>query len=389
MLAWAGTLIVRRAAAGALARSSLTLEQLEQACAADPGRASCWARLAEARETLGEDAAAVWQKAIAADPRNAAALTQAALAAESRGDPKTAERLLLQASEYNQLWLPRWTLAGFYYRQRRPEFWTSARAALERSWDDPTAVFRLCRDNGAGAQYMLDHVLPQTPAMLKAYVWFLIREGGVGDLPAAAERYARQSSVLERVNVTNALIAAADALIHAGRTQPALDLWNYLAGAGYIPYPAWSAESPLVNGRFHPPLATPAFDWRTPNTEEVTANFGTPLDGVKIGLTGRQPENAGILAQFVVLQPGLRYRFSFDYRTPGIGDDDSALYWSILDTRTQALASSTWEHVSVRFEAPAGSEPQLTELVLVAGRKHGRARMQGEAWVRHVRLESY
>jgi hypothetical protein len=389
LLIWAGTLIVRRAYADARARSSQTLAELERACSLDPTRASCWARLAEAREALGEDGFAAWQQSLTLNPRDAPVLTQAALAAEARGDLQTAERLLAQATAYNHLWLPRWTLVNFYFRHSRPEFWTAMRSALERSHGDPTAAFRLCRDAGAGAAEMLDRVLPPTPEMLEAFVRFLIREGAIDDLPAAADRYARQASPPARARVASALTAAANTLIAAGRAQAALTIWNDLAARGYIPYPAWSPEVPLVNGKFYPPLATPAFDWRSPRSEDITPNFGTPPGGVKISLSGRQPEDAEILSQFLLLRPYSRYRLSFDYQTPGVSAEDSALYWTILNTRSEPLASSTWERFSMRLEVPPGKELRLTKLVLVAGRKHGRARMQGEVWIRHMRLEAY
>jgi hypothetical protein len=389
LLIWAGTLIVRRAYSDARARSSQTLAELERACSLDLQRASCWARLAEAREALGEDGFAAWQQSLTLNPRDASVLVQAALSAESRGDLHTAERLLVQATVYNHLWLTRWTLANFYFRHSHPEFWTAMRSALERSHGDPTAAFRLCRDAGAGAAEMLDRVLPQVPEMYEAFVRFLISEGAIDDLPAAAERYAKQATPAARGSVASALTAAVHMLLAAGRAQEALTIWNDLAVRGYIPYPAWSAEVPLVNGKFDPPLSTPAFDWRAPRSEDISPNFGTPPGGVKISLSGRQPEDAEILSQFLLLRPRSRYLLSFDYQTPGITADESALYWTILQTRSETLASSTWQRISVRFEIPAGEQPSLAKLALVAGRKHGHARMQGEVWIRHMRLEAY
>lgn len=377
LLGWVGILIVRRAAAEIQARSSASPEELERACKADPGRASCWARLAEAREAMGEDGSAAWRQSLAADPRNASVLTQAALAAESRGDLETAGRLLQQAARYNQLWLARWTLANFYYRRQRPEFWPAIRAALERSHGDPTAAFRLCREAGAGASKMLDGILPPTPALLNAYVRFLIRERALDELPLAAQRSFQAET----------LLAAADALVEAGRVEPALAIWNQLAARHQIPYPAWSAQAPLVNSGFKTPVSPPVFDWKTPSNEDFYAIFGALPGGVKISLTGRQPEDAEILVQQVALEPGRRYRLFCEFQTPGVTAEDSALYWNILNARSEALAAAVWTPVWVRFEIPPGTGPHLTKLALVAGRKQGRARMQGEVWIRNMKLE--
>lgn len=398
LLLLAAATIFRRAAADVQARSGRSPREIERACLADPGRASCWARLAEARELLGADASPEWRAALERNPRDPSVLAQAAISAESQRAFPEAERLLLQAESYNRLWLPRWTLANFYYRRnRKPEFWQWMRAALERSYGDLTAAFHLCRDAGGNAGFLLDKVLPDTPEIRRAFVSFLIAEHQLDDLPTAAERYASAASPSDQQNVTAALIASAESLVTSHRAEPALRLWNHLAARNYIPYGSWSAESPLFNARFQKPLDPPAFDWRTPADEGVTVLFGAPVDGVKISLSGRQSEHADLLTQYLVLQPARRYHFAFEFQTPGINTAETALEWVANDVETgdpyliesPALASPAWTRQSIWLQTPKDARPRLTRLSLVAGRKIGFARMQGEAWFRRMRMEAH
>lgn len=372
-------------------RRSATVEALERACAEDPGRAACWSRAAEAREALGMDAAEAWRRAVDRNPRDAQTLTQAAVAAESRGNTAHAERLLLQAEKYNHLWLPRWTLANFYFRQnRKTEFWKWMSSALDRSYGDPTAAFRLCSAAGGHASFLLDHVLPASPEILNAFVQFLIREKSYPDLEYAAAQYAKLAGASEQSQATAALTAAADALVTAGRVNGALRIWNDLANRRYIPYPSWSAASPLVNGTFQTPLPSPAFDWRPSREEGIQTIFGAPMDGVKISLSGAQAVDAELLSQYLALPPSRRFRLAFEYQTPQIGPDESGLYWRAGGVIGDELPSAgDWETGWVKFETAEAPNVTLYKLALIAGRKPGKARMQGEVWVRRVRLESY
>lgn len=389
LLAWTVAHIVRRAAAELMLNRSGSLEEMERACATDPGRAACPADLAAARESVGQDGSAAWRRAIDLDPGAAPVLTQAALAAESRGDIAVAEKWLLQAERYSHTWLPRWTLANFYYRhQRLPEFWRSMRDALARSYGDRRAAFRLCRDAGATPAFLLENVLPPTPDILNAYVHFLIEEHETDGLLAAGMRYAATVPVGDRAKVSETLLAATEALLAADQPGPALQFWNLLCARRFIPYSRWDPQSPLVNGNFHPPLATPAFDWRTPATTGVMVLFGVPADGVKISLSGQQPEDAELLAQFVCLKAGYRYRFAFDYRTLNIAPEETGLRWRIGEYSSRYLAANEWQNSSLDFSVPDAAGSGLAKIGLIAARRAGHARNEGEIWIRRARLEA-
>ena len=55
------------------------------------------------------------------------------LLAEAEGDQATATRYLLQAAEADHLFLPRWTLANYYFRRGDTAlFWRWAKEAADR-----------------------------------------------------------------------------------------------------------------------------------------------------------------------------------------------------------------------------------------------------------------
>src|ERR1017187_528370 len=68
-----------------------------------------------------------------------------ALRYEAKGDFAGAEKLLLDAFEVDHTYLPRWSLANYYFRRDNiPAFWAWARRAAEMPSDDIGALFELC-----------------------------------------------------------------------------------------------------------------------------------------------------------------------------------------------------------------------------------------------------
>ena len=112
----------------------------------------------------GHDAASQIDRANASyrlDPVAAAALSphdapirlRLGLALEESGKTAEAEKELLLAASLSRKYEPRWTLAGFYFRQNKIEpFWFWAREALSVAYRDPELLFDLAwsLDNNGG-----------------------------------------------------------------------------------------------------------------------------------------------------------------------------------------------------------------------------------------------
>jgi tetratricopeptide (TPR) repeat protein len=381
---------IRRGRADFRFTSARSAGEIEAACRLDPGRAACLAALARVREESAMEAAPVWSEVLALNPRNASYLAQAALAAEFRGELHTAERLLLRSARYNQLWLPRWSLANFYYRhQRWDEFRRWAALALGRAHGDRTALFRLCSSAGLGSGellgWMRDH-----HENLAAYVRFLALEGSDAALPAAATAYAEALPAGLRHPAEQSVLAEAiNALLARERIEAVPPLWSRLAERRLIPYPAWSEARPLVNPRFAPLLPGGGLDWRLERVPGVEAFVGVPPGGIKFTFSGRQPEEAELLAQPLLLRGGQTWLLEFEFQTPGISPAASSLSWRLggrpPDQPPAPVAADDWTRVIHAWTLPPGFH--LQRLALRSQRPRGQARHEGELRIRRLEFK--
>jgi tetratricopeptide (TPR) repeat protein len=371
------------------------LPRVETACRLDPSDPECAYVQAELTEQLARDARTLWQRLISLDPRDARYLTAAAVSAEAADSTAVAVRLLLQAARYNHLWMPRWSLANFYARHgNSAEFFHWTRLALERQYDNSVAIFRATEAAGATPRQMLSDVLPPDANVRMTYFWFLLdRKQWDAVAPAVDSIVPLVPSARREVFGRN-LAAATTALNGAGRHAEAGELWDRLCRQALLPYSAWTAERPLVNAAFGPPVVGQSFDWTAAPAEGIQILLGTPPGAAKFSLNGYQPESHELLSQIVRLAPQLTYRFTFDYRTRGIEAVDSGLYWRLSamgEPAQQALAplplaSEEWQPAALSI-APSAT-PRFLRLALVLERRRGHTRVEGDAWVRNLSLEA-
>lgn len=378
---------IRRGRADYRFTSAGSAGEIEAACRLDPGRADCLAALARVREESATEAAPVWNEVLSLSPRNSNYLAQAALAAEFRGEVRAAEHLLLRSARYNQLWLPRWSLANFYYRHRRwDEFRRWAALALGRAHGDRTALFRLCSSAGVGSGELLGWMRGHREN-LAAYVRFLAAEGSAAALPAAATAYAQALPAgSPDPAAQSALAEAINAMLARGQIETVPPLWSRLAERRLIPYPAWSETRPLVNPRFAPLLPGGGLDWRLTRVPGIEAFVGVPSGGIKFTFSGRQPEEAELLAQPLLLRGGQTWLLEFEFQTPGIAPAAASLSWRLggipPDQPGAPLAADDWTRVTHAWTLPQGFH--LRPLALRAQRPRGQARHEGELRIRSL-----
>ncbi len=387
MLAPVWVLSGRRGWADWQSRQARTPEALEAACGLDPDRADCRAAVARAREEQAADAGREWARVLELNPRSASYLAQAALSAEFRGDIRGAERLLLQAARYNRLWLPRWSLANFYYRHGRlEEFRRWAALAFERAYGDRTALFRLCRAAGVEDQTVLEELLGADVENLGAWVGFLAAEGPVEALPAAAVKYIEAAAAGTAEAAVPRVNGAIRALLRAGHGREAAELWTAMSRRRLIPYPEWNEAAPLVNAEFLRPVPGPGLDWAVARGAGFEVFPGVPAGGIKVTFSGRQPERVELLAQEVLLRGGQAWRLEFEYQTPGIGDGATSLGWRLggMEAGQGRLSSEEWTRGAAVWEVPAGL--QVLRLALWSERPRGQVRHEGELRLRGVSL---
>lgn len=367
-------------------------------CDTIPGNFSCWTTLARALEETGGDGRPAWRRALSINPRDASALTQAALAAEMAGDAAAAEELLLQAEAYNRLWLPRWSLVNFYYRHARwPEFWRWTRAALERSYGDRAALFRLCRQAGARTPYLFASVFPPNrDGLYVNYLWFTLNERDPAEIVPAADVFLTHMTARERHDAFTRQSLTATVEMLLGLQMPdaeaALELWSRLSREALIPYAPPTAAQPLTNSGLITPFLHQGFDWRQPAHEGVDSLAGHPGGSARFRLSGRQAEVLQLLSQWVPLAPGRRYRFRFEFEARQLGP---GVAWRLISARDGQnhlgaprflTESGGWQSVALTTEAaPRGA---LASLALTATRQEGQVRPEGELWIRNLRWEA-
>ena len=123
-----------------------TVGSAHAAIALTPDQSECYARLAWlASGSDPRTAKAALLHAVAVNPWDTRSRIELGLLAEAEGDSTTSERYLLQAAETDHLFLPRWTLANYYFRRGdTAQFWRWAKEAADRVYGDAQPVFRLC-----------------------------------------------------------------------------------------------------------------------------------------------------------------------------------------------------------------------------------------------------
>ncbi|HMJ60202.1 MAG TPA: hypothetical protein VK493_00505, partial [Bryobacteraceae bacterium] len=136
-----------------------------------PYHATYTARLAAWRPLERDE---LLHRAVELNPWDYRSWIQLGLATEMQnGDAKGAERDYLRAAEVDHMFLPRWTLTNFYFRQRQPgDFFHWANAALQITpySSDPifSQMWLVSQDAGRIAT-----AIPDRARVLLQYAWFL------------------------------------------------------------------------------------------------------------------------------------------------------------------------------------------------------------------------
>ncbi len=375
-----------RVALADLASRRDDISGLESASRWTPDNAAIWTRLATWIEP--EDparAARILEHAVALNPWDTAARIRLGLRYEAEGNSKRAEQVLLEAAQHDRLYLPRWTMANFYYRRGdEARFWEWAAAASDMVYDDGTALFRLCgsvREDGR----LIERIHIRRPEIRAHYLGYLLRAHRFDMLMPAVRTLLADG----RGSDVDLLLNASDRLLDRKRLAEAMEIWNGLAQRRLI---AFGPLEPgrgrlLTNGRFDAPPTSRVFDWRLGDVAGVTA---TMEDGLRLTFSGRQPEHCELLAQLVPLPEDADLELTVVYRTADVAPP-SGLSWRITDASTGAqiasvenLYSDVGESRRGRFRTAANGG--LARLSLRYDRAGGTTRNEGYLTIREVGL---
>jgi len=328
------------------------------------------------------------RQAVANNPRFSSGWIELGILAEAAGNLADAERFLLEAASVDRTYQPRWSLANFYFRRgQREKFWPWARQAAEMAYYSQTPLFRLYWRVTQDPSVILTRGIPDRPNILAQYLHFLLTENKLAEAEQAGQKLLA-TSTRESLPV---LTLFCDRLIGAGRVTSALHAWNTLCARGLVPYRVLEPEQgrSITNGDFAAAPLGAAFDWRLYPAQGVTATRAASPAGLRLTLSGRQPERCALLEQILPVEPGLAYRLTYSSQASGI-PAASGLRWYVgdlatgreLSTAPVGGAGDAWREETLGFVAPA--DVGGVRLVLEYRRAPGTTRIEGTLWLRQI-----
>lgn len=345
-----------------------TPDSLAKALRMVPGDASYWLRHAQ---LTGNPASL--ENALRLNPYDSHILVEAGLRAEIAGHPARAQDLFLSAAARDKTWIPRWTLANFYYRQNNPdEFWKWAKAAASAgSQRDFGPLFRLALEIEPDRDAAAGKLLPDRPEVLRAWISYILvnsPDKAVAGLESAA-RLLLKSGVQSPDR--NYVVSAVERFLAAKSAAPAGDLWKGMLQRGWLPAGIGQSFGTLPLGE--------GFDWRMSPAEGV--NVSPHTGTMTVSFSGKQPEFWPALQRLAQVEPHMRYRLRIEYETDGMPPSGgSGLRLRVLDemsgvelARTTPLTAALKKEEMLEFEATA----PLVRIQLYCEREQGYGRITG------------
>ena len=330
---------------------------------------------ADARELLTES--------LRLNRYNAQADIELGLQYEAEGDFGQAEKQLLEAYDVDHTYMPRWTLANYYFRRNnKPEFWTCARNAAAMPNEDIGALFVLCWRASPDAEQISKAILNERPEMIRQYIGFLL---GKGQAVAAADVAPHLFRTGDSGSDRPMLFSIVNSLVSSNDATAASTLWGRLIEQNWVP-----ADSTVpYNSSFQRDPLGVSFDWWLPESQDIHSWPGP--SGLETEFRGNQQDDSTIAEQAVVLKPG-NYAMSYGYRTTDI-PETSGIRWQILEPNTQTvleespyLSSDDLLYSGFGFSVPATAP--LVNVRLVYSRALGTSRISGMLDVSSTRIQA-
>jgi tetratricopeptide (TPR) repeat protein len=337
-----------------------------------------------------DESASILARAVVLNPRDSNAWMQLGLLSEARNDFDGAEVAYRQAARANRQFQPSWTLSNYFYRrQNLDEASAWAVRSLQMVHGDPAPLFQLCWRLRPDPATVLEAV-PHRRDVLREYLAFLT----AGEQLEAAASVARRLLVQPQNDDVPNLTAYCERLLGSGFVAPAIDIWNQLCERKAIPYrPLHLAErATLTNGSFERPPSSMAFDWRVLPWPGIEIVHSAKPAGLRIALSGLQPESCEILTELVPVLSRTSYHLRFDHRTRGF-EKNTGMHWSVFDVANGSdlaeaaaeLGSEAWDTRETRFTT--GPNSRLVRLALIYRRAPGTTLLEGSLWLRNINLD--
>ncbi len=317
------------------------------------------------------------------NPYNAQADIELGLQYEADGNLGEAEKHLLNAYSIDHTYLPRWSLANFYFRHdNMPAFWTWARSAAAMPAADIGSLFELCWRVSPSPAKISEAILNDNPEMLRQYVRFLLAKDqadAVGSVAPLLIRFGDSES--DRTF----LFAVLNRLLVLDDAAAATMLWRQLIEQHWVV----ADTSVPNNASFQREPLPVSFDWNLPEYQGLHSWAGHA--GLETEFTGSEPEDCTIAEQSVVLAPG-NYAMAYSYRTSNV-PLNTGIRWRIIDAKSKTvvaesddLSSDEIRHEAFVFSVPLGSS--ILRLRLAYRRSLGTTRISGTLGVQSTQIKA-
>jgi len=340
-----------------------------------PGDATFYDRLADKIEDAGGDSLPVLRRAAELDPANAERRMRLGQRAELAGDLALAERSLLDAAGLSRLYQPKYLLAGYYFRRGNADLcirWSHAALQIGAPARDISPVLNLL-DHLLDPPGMAAEGLREPPAAARQFLTFLVGHGRT----AVARELARRLSQSSTSEDLPALLAYCNQSLADGNGQAPTEVWNALCQRRLVPYQPLDVPGgvSLTNSGFdHTPIGS-GFDWHAEGAPGLrSVRFRGSLEA---SFSGGQPDDCVVIWEYVLLEPGARYRLRQQSATP------SGLVWRLFYPGNGPVWGPLEADLSQGFRSPAA----VGRLALVYRRPSGSTRLSGEVSITGLRLD--
>jgi hypothetical protein len=357
-----------------------TEASIRQAISASPDAWAYYMRLAEFEPA---DAQQLLMTAVRLNPYNAQAEIELGLQNEAQGEFGKAEQNFLRAFAVDHTFLPRWSLASFYFRRgNMVAFWTWARSAAEMPSDSTGPLFALCWRVSPDANEITRRILNDNPKFLGQYLEFLLSKGQAFSAAGIAIRLVQHGD--PKTDLPR-MFSAINQLITDKDGDPAKAIWTALAAKHWVVGDAGSPNNPKFA---RDPLPV-QFDWTLPSNSGVQSVPGP--SGLETEFSGVEPDQCEIAEQAAVVGPG-NYELEFSYRTQGIAPG-TGLHWQIVGAdspkplaESSDLSSEALTHAMMTFSIPPNIS--VIHLRLIYERALGTPPISGSLVIVSVQIHS-
>jgi hypothetical protein len=379
-----------------------TLQGFQRATQIEPGNAHNWYLLGDYLQYNFEEidvprAIQAYQKALSLDPRSAETWLDLGAAYEFESNVAAARNGYLQAKRVYPLSAEvAWRYGNFLLRQNELDTaFTEIRHAVEADPKRAAEAFSRCIRVQPDINSVLDRALPPSRDVYLAVISEL---SSAGQTDQGLTVWSRLTGLRPQLSLSDSF-PLVEALIQKKQFIEAQRVWTQAAGfAGVEPSPV-EPGSVIWDGGFESGLSGGGFAWRFPFSAsgvQIALDAQEKHSGkrsLRLIFNGRQNVYFNDVCQYVLVTPGVTYRFSAWVRTLNLTTDQGLRFGlhSLSDSPVRPVWTDDLRGTQpwTRIEYPWQAAKSVQGLNICVSRLQSaklNSNIQGTAWVDDVSL---